>query len=1157
MRKLLFFCLLLISQMTYSQTLFDTIMSRIHADETNRSVLLMDQIAGRRLSTITSTGTWPKVAGDRHDYHLEHIIDMARAYTCVGSVYKDNPQMFNAILSAVNAWRGMGKNIDDWFMRDITLPTCTGTMLILMRFGANRIPPDIEKELIGRMKSLTFKGGDGSNTSETAVHFVYKGLLTKDRAMLDKGKRYVFESITYDQGDLHEDNSFSLHGNQLYLNGYGRKFVSVAYRMASLFEGTEIALARYKMNMLNKFYLDTYLKAGKAGYPDWASYGRGIVRGEGTEHPRTVRINTEFLNYAKVADPANPKWKLVEEGSYHNQPAHNRYWQTDFDLHLRPGYTFSLRTASNRSLRTERSTNENMLAKYVSDGSTDIQRLGPEYKNIYGIWEWDKIPGTTSRDHEGDVGAFIGDPAVAKWNQELGSTSFVGGVTDSLYGATAYHMSYQGVSAKKSWFFFDQEVVCMGAGIKSAAAEPVATTVNQCWLFGDIGVSSASGITNINNASNSITPLISPKWVLHDSIGYFFPSGGNVKVSNQIQHGNWYRIGTAFNDDAPVEGTVFKMWFDHGIKPGNSTYEYIVVPNVGSEDMDTYKISDIKIDKNTDSIQAVRHLGLDMLQVIFYKAGTFITDNISVVVDKPCVLMFKNLSASRVIMSIADPAQQTSLVNVSFKLPGIPGKERMLNARLLGPAGSSTRYTLSSENKEAAIRVLTAIADSHVSSSSATAGTNYGSSMYLALDNQPSSDLVSEVFLKFDPRAIKRPISNAKIRMYVNRGDQNATSSEWGIYSVGNNWTETAINWKNKPASQQAIATHPGQITAGYIDWDITPAINSLHPDSLFSIKLSMSNIAQAGFGRFGSKESENKPTLEINTVAPKQENLSVIGDAYVSSRVADASKNFGSSSRLYVMPDIHDAFLKFNLNSTHGKVISAKLKLKRVAAYDNGSEISLYGVSDNNWTENGVNWNNKPLADGSLIGSSKEKGTVSLDVTALLKNVSEEGLLSLKLLAPTGALTGYLHSNQAADATFRPVLECIVDTTNFEPEVMLAKTEMFAVKSRVQVLQNSNLSEEKSDTVTDLFPANLLTPNGDGRNDTWQIKNISLYPKNSVKVFTINGQLILDKQSYDNSWNATYNGALVPDGAYVYIIDKGDQSPLIKGVLNVIAGFK
>ena len=48
---------------------------------------------------------------------------------------------------------------------------------------------------------------------------------------------------------------------------------------------------------------------------------------------------------------------------------------------------------------------------------------------------------------------------------------FVGGVSDGEYGVSAMNLSHISLplSAQKSWFFFDDEVVCLGSGIESGA----------------------------------------------------------------------------------------------------------------------------------------------------------------------------------------------------------------------------------------------------------------------------------------------------------------------------------------------------------------------------------------------------------------------------------------------------------------------------------------------------------------------------------------------------------------------------------------------------------------------------------------------------------------------------------------------------------------
>ncbi|NLR82566.1 MBG domain-containing protein [Chitinophaga eiseniae] len=81
----------------------------------------------------------------------------------------------------------------------------------------------------------------------------------------------------------------------------------------------------------------------------------------------------------------------------------------------------------------------------------------------------------------------------------------------------------------------------------------------------------------------------------------------------------------------------------------------------------------------------------------------------------------------------------------------------------------------------------------------------------------------------------------------------------------------------------------------------------------------------------------------------------------------------------------------------------------------------------------------------------------------------------------------------------------------------------------------------------------NIITPNGDGKNDTWVVKNIDMYPQNEVKVFDRAGRLVFQQHGYTNNWNATVNGQPLAEGTYYYIIDLGDNKPQFKGFITII----
>lgn len=90
---------------------------------------------------------------------------------------------------------------------------------------------------------------------------------------------------------------------------------------------------------------------------------------------------------------------------------------------------------------------------------------------------------------------------------------------------------------------------------------------------------------------------------------------------------------------------------------------------------------------------------------------------------------------------------------------------------------------------------------------------------------------------------------------------------------------------------------------------------------------------------------------------------------------------------------------------------------------------------------------------------------------------------------------------------------------------------------------------------LVELFIPNLITPNNDGYNDKFEIKKLTLFPKNSLAILNRNGQLVYSKDNYDNSWDGEFNGNLVPDGTYYYIlkITVGTKIKEYKGPINVL----
>jgi gliding motility-associated-like protein len=66
-----------------------------------------------------------------------------------------------------------------------------------------------------------------------------------------------------------------------------------------------------------------------------------------------------------------------------------------------------------------------------------------------------------------------------------------------------------------------------------------------------------------------------------------------------------------------------------------------------------------------------------------------------------------------------------------------------------------------------------------------------------------------------------------------------------------------------------------------------------------------------------------------------------------------------------------------------------------------------------------------------------------------------------------------------------------------------------------------------------------FFSPNGDGINDAWYLKDIIRYPLNKVWVYDVSGNEVFSSSPYENDWQGTNKDNFpLPEGSYLFIID-------------------
>ena len=621
------------------------------------------------MATILPDGTWPGInykdvsnTGFQHRVHLTNMVKMALAFEKKGSKLKGDSKLKKAIYSAINYWSANDFICDNWWWNQIGTPNELISLLMIM--DADLTKDQVAKILpmIGRA-NLTATGARPSGDRIKIAGILAKTLLYKrDVEQFNEVIRVIEGEIKFATGrGMQYDYSF--HHREDKVNNtisYGLGYADAFAEWASLVAGTKYKFSDPALTQLIDYYLDGICKMLIYGRsPDPGAKNRDITRFDGEK----------ILGYApleRLLTATDYRKKEMEEivkirkgESAVPSTFSTFFWQSEHFTIQRPDYFTSVRMYSSRDCNMESPYNgEGLVNHHRGDGTNYLSKSGREYEDLSPMNDWQKIPGTTVVQKP----AMPSEKEIQKW----GLTDFVGAATDGKYGVVAFDFKspHDPLVAKKSWFFFDHEYVCLGAGITASTNLSVATTLNQCLLLSYVVVMSDNKKAVVDRGERKITKV---NWVLHDGVGYFFPKPTDVNMMNNAQSGNWYKINHQM--DSPKEETsreVFKLWIDHGPSPLNASYAYIVIPSTTEKEMENQPCREIAILANTAEIQAVKHTGLNIFEIIFYTSGEIqVSEGLRIGMDSPGVVMAKTEGKAIKQITVSDPSRKLGKIHLT------------------------------------------------------------------------------------------------------------------------------------------------------------------------------------------------------------------------------------------------------------------------------------------------------------------------------------------------------------------------------------------------------------------------------------------------------------------------------------------------------------
>ncbi|MFY0655028.1 MAG: chondroitin lyase [Cyclobacteriaceae bacterium] len=631
---------------------------------------ILSRMANNGSFTNINYSDLSRTAGFPHRRHTSDLVYLAKAYKNKNSSYFKSKELKDKITRSLKYWVDNDFFGDNWHNNQISTPT--NLVNLMLTFG-DKLPQDLidkAQPMIGRAHM------NASGARPSGDRIVIAGILAKnllfigDKEQFNEIIKLIEGEVKFTTGSRGMQHDFSFHHrvdrvNNTISYGYG-KYANAFGEWSYYVTNTKYKFSVEKINHLVDYYLDGIYKQLVYGiYTDISVKNRSISH-KATFAPRsTLEVERLLLSTDYRKDELEEIIRLRKGESKPSRSFAKFFWQTEHHVHQRPNYYTTVRMHSTRNRNMEVPYNgPGKLTHHRADGTNYLQLKGDEYHNIWPVYDWQKVSGSTIVQKS----EMYGPTEI----QKDGLTDFVGAVTDGMYGAVAYDFRspHDFVKAKKSWFFFDDEYVCIGTDINHTKKQSVYTTIDQVLMKGGVTVNQNGSVEKLKKGSRDLSGV---KWVHQNKVGYIFPDTTTVNLSNQAEQGRWSDITDQKNiSQELISNDVFTLGFDHGERPRGESYQYIVVPDVDAHELEETSANNrgIEILANSSKVHAVKNSKLNICQIAFYQAGEVEIAPSSVVkMDSQGMVMLK-LDSNRISeMSVADPSRKLSRAMVT--IPGI------------------------------------------------------------------------------------------------------------------------------------------------------------------------------------------------------------------------------------------------------------------------------------------------------------------------------------------------------------------------------------------------------------------------------------------------------------------------------------------------------
>lgn len=274
---------------------------------------------------------------------------------------------------------------------------------------------------------------------------------------------------------------------------------------------------------------------------------------------------------------------------------------------------------------------------------------------------------------------------------------------------------------------------------------------------------------------------------------------------------------------------------------------------------------------------------------------------------------------------------------------------------------------------------------------------------------------------QFVPEAGKTFTDSGTGACHGNLPDTTPPSAPTNLTATSVAWNQVNLSWT---ASTDNVAVVGYQIFRNGAQIATTSAKS--YTDGTVLAQTTYSYYVKAVDGVGLTSNASN--TISVTTpVAPAILTFAPIADTYVQSDVP--SSNFGTSTQFVTdSSPVRNMFIKFTVSGVGTQnILSVKLRLYCVDPSPYGGEF--HRVADTSWSETGVNWNNAPPADSTVLatlGKVVAATWYEVNVTPL---VTGDGTFSLRINSSNS--DGAYYSTKEGTAGFAPQLVVSTSATS------------------------------------------------------------------------------------------------------------------------------